>query len=152
MDPGQPVVDVQPMSARVAETVGPQRLIAGLFGAFSLVALLLAAAGIYAVVSVLVGQRTAELGLRMALGADRSTILADVLSDTATPAGVGLGFGVVGGVLIAWGVRGMLYGVSPWDPVTFVAVPLGIALVTLAAAFFPALRAARLDPAIAFRR
>jgi ABC-type antimicrobial peptide transport system permease subunit len=151
IDAGQPVVDVRPMTDRLADSVGPQRLAARLFGFFAIVALALAGAGIFAVVSVLVRQRTGELGVRMALGADGSRVFRDVLGDTLVPTTIGVGFGVAGGLGVAWAVRGLLYGVSPWDPATFVAVPAVIVAVALLAACGPAARAARLDPVTAFR-
>jgi len=151
VDPGQPVVDVQPMNARLRETVGPQRLAAALFGFFALAALLLASAGIFAVVSVLVRQRTAELGIRMALGAGRSRVFSAVLGETMIPVGVGIAVGLVGGASVAFAVRPLLYGVDPTDPLVFIALPAAIAAVAVFAAAVPALRAAWLDPALALR-
>ncbi len=146
IDAGQPVVDVQTMEQRIAATVGPQRLAAALFAAFAVVSLALAAAGIFAVVSVLVRQRTAELGVRMALGADAPRIVRRVLGDSAVPTLVGVALGLAGGAAVARGVRSLLYGVGPWDPIAFVIVPLGIVVVALLAALVPAVRASRLDP------
>lgn len=151
IDPGQPVLDVRTMEDRIADTVGSQRLVATLFGLFSLVALLLAAGGIFAVVSVLVRQRTGELGLRMALGADGGTILRGVLRDALVPSLVGVGAGLVGGAGVAWAVRDLLHGVSPWDPFTFALVPAILIGVTIVAALSPAVRAARLSPTRALR-
>jgi putative ABC transport system permease protein len=146
VDPGQPVVDIRTMEDRIADTMGPQRLAAALFAAFAVASLALAAAGIFAVVSVLVRQRTAELGVRMALGADRARILRQVVGESLVPTLAGVGLGLAGGAAVAQAVQGLLYGVAPWDPLTFLAVPTGIVAVALLAAFLPALRAARLDP------
>lgn len=151
VDARQPVVDVRTMEARVADTVGPQRLAATLFAVFAATALALAASGVFAVVSLLVRQRTPELGIRIALGADSGRIFRGVLLDTLTPTAIGVLIGVVGGVGIALGVRGFLYGVSPWDPVSFGIATGGLVLVSLLAAAIPAWRAARIDPTQAFR-
>jgi putative ABC transport system permease protein len=151
IDPLQPVIDFRTMEDRVAETVGPQRLAAALFGVFAVVAPALAAAGIFAVVSVLVRQRTGEIGVRMALGADGGRIVRRVLADTLVPTLIGVGAGLGGGALVAHGVRGLLYGVSPWDPVSFVLVPAGVVAVALLAALAPAQGAARLSHAQTFR-
>jgi len=151
VDPGQPVVDVRTMASRLLETVGPQRLAAGLFGFFALTALMLAAAGIFAVVSVVVRQRTAELGIRMALGATRSRVFGSVVSGTMVPVAIGIGIGLAGGAAVAYAVRPLLYGVRPTDPLVFVGVPAAIALVAFLAAALPAFRAARLDPSLALR-
>lgn len=151
VDPGQPVLDVRTMEARVADTVGAQRLAASLFGLFALAALALAAAGIFAVVSVLVRQRTTEIGVRMALGADGGTVLRNVLGDALLPTLVGVGVGLLGGVGVARAVRGLLHGVSPWDPVSFALVPALIVGVAVLAALVPALRAAALSPTQALR-
>lgn len=152
IDPGQPVVDVKTMRERVLDTIGAQRLVARLFGFFAVVALGLAGAGTFAVVSVIVRQRTAELGVRAALGADRATIFGGVLRDTMSPTVIGVAFGLFGGIAIAWSMRGFLFGVEPWDPVTLVGVCAGIVLTVLLAAAGPAARAARLDPVVAFRK
>ncbi len=150
-DPGQPVVDVRTMESRLLETVGPQRLAAALFGFFALAAMLLAAAGIFAVVSVLVRQRTAELGIRMALGANGSRVFGTVMGSTMVPVAIGIAVGLAGGAAVAFAVRPLLYGVRPTDPLVFIGVPTAIAVVALLAAAAPALRAARLDPSLALR-
>ncbi|MEM7415158.1 MAG: ADOP family duplicated permease [Gemmatimonadota bacterium] len=152
IDAGQPVVDVRPMADRVADTIGAQRLAARLFAFFAVVSLALAGAGIFAVVSVLVRQRTSELGVRAALGADSAHLFRGVLTDTLMPTLIGVGLGLMGGLAIAWSVRGFLFGVEPWDPITVMATSLGIVAVALVAAAGPALRAARLDPVVAFRQ
>lgn len=151
VDPGQPVVDVRSMEARLLESVGPQRLAAGLFGFFAIAALLLAAGGIFAVVSVLVRQQTAELGVRLVLGAGRAQLFGAVTGRTMVPVGVGILVGLGGGAAVAYGLRSLLYGVEPTDPLVFAGVTLMIAAVAFLSAAIPAFKASRLDPATALR-
>jgi putative ABC transport system permease protein len=132
-------------------SVLPSRVASSVFGAFGLVGLLLACLGLYGVVAYSVTQRTQEIGVRIALGATGRDVLLQVLRE-----GLGLtAKGVAIGVILAAGVgpamRSLLYGLSPFDPVTFVLVPLVLGAVALAAATIPARRAARIDPVVALR-
>jgi ABC-type antimicrobial peptide transport system permease subunit len=115
------------------------------------VALLLAAVGVYGVVAETVARRTREIGLRMAVGADRRRILGRVLRDGVLLATVGAVVGLAGGVLAARLLRSLLYEVSPTDPWTYVVVGPLLVGVTLLASLIPALRAARVDPVEALR-
>ena len=144
--------DVQTMPEIVSESLGRQRFAMVLFAIFGGLALVLASIGIYGVVSYLVGQRTGELGLRMALGAQRGDILRLILAGGGRLAI----FGIVLGTGLALGLtrlmEGMLYQVKPGDPPTFVAVALGLLGVALAACAIPARRASRVDPMVALRQ
>jgi putative ABC transport system permease protein len=123
-----------------------------LFGAFAALALLLAAVGIYGVMSFVVGQRTQEIGLRMALGAGRSRILGDILRDGMTTALVGTVVGSAGAWSVGRLMRGMVYGVGVVDPITFLLATLTLLTAAFVASFMPARCAASVDPMIALRQ
>jgi putative ABC transport system permease protein len=139
------------MGALLAATTERERFTTTLLGVFALLALCLAAVGIHGVVAYQVTLRTREIGLRIALGADRGQVLGSVLRRAAILSGVG----VVVGALIALSatrvVRGLLFEVSPFDPITFGLVGATLMGAALVAALMPALRAARMDPAGALR-
>jgi ABC-type antimicrobial peptide transport system permease subunit len=109
-------------------------------------ALLLAAVGLYAVLSYMVAQRTLEIGLRLALGAQRENVMALIVRRGAALAAIGLAIGVAASLVLTRFLSDMLYGVTPLDPVTFVTVSAVLMLVSLVASSAPAYRAARLDP------
>ena len=113
---------------------------------FAVMALLLSAVGLYAVLSYMVAQRTLEIGLRLALGAQRDNVLGLILRRGLILAAMGLAIGIVVALLLTQFMAGMLYGVRPFDPLTFVAVSTVLLLVSLVASSVPAYRAARLDP------
>jgi ABC-type antimicrobial peptide transport system permease subunit len=135
-----------PITQRMASTVGDRRFGMNLLSFFGVLAALLAAVGIYGVMAYAVGVRSRELGLRMALGAARGSVLGLVLRQAV----ILVGAGVAGGLVIAWWGASLLerlvFGVSPRDPLTFVAAAALIAAVALLAAWIPARRATRLDP------
>jgi len=118
---------------------------------FALVAFLLASIGVYGVTAYSVAQRTHEIGVRMALGAERQDVLALVLRQGMTLAAVGIGLGVAGALVLTRVVRSMLFGIEPTDPLTFGLITLLVGVVTFAACWFPARRAARVDPMVALR-
>ena len=120
-------------------------------GLFALTALLLAAMGIYGVISYLVSERTHEIGIRLALGAQSRTILRMVLGQGLGLALAGAAFGLVGALIVAHLMAGVLYGVRPTDPVTFVGVALLLIAVALLACYIPARRAILVDPLVALR-
>jgi len=120
-------------------------------GSFALLALTLAALGIYGVMAYSVSQRTREIGIRMALGATSGNVLAVVLKQGATLALIGLGIGLAGSLALTRLMSSVLYGVSATDVVTFAAVSGLLAAVILAACYIPARRASRVDPMIALR-
>jgi len=149
--PDQPVERVATLEQIREETVAPQRLNAMLVGAFGAVALAIAAVGIGGVLAFFIAQRTAEIGIRMSLGADAMRVMGMVLGDGARLLALGLGLGLVASALAARLIQGMLFGVPPQDPVTFIAVAALVSLVGLGACALPALRAARVDPLVAMR-
>jgi putative ABC transport system permease protein len=151
LDKDAPVSQISTMEQVVARSVAPQRFMMLLFGLFAIVALVLAAVGIYGVMAYSVAQRTQEIGIRMALGAEKSDVLKLVIGQ-----GMKLtALGVAPGLLAAFGLTrlmaGLLFGVSATDPLTFVVIALLLALVALLACYLPARRATRIDPLIALR-
>jgi ABC-type antimicrobial peptide transport system permease subunit len=139
------------MEEVVANSIATKRFSMILLGVFAALALLLSAVGIYGVVSYLVGQRLREIGLRMALGAQRNDVLRLVLGEGAKMALIGVGFGLAGALVLTRFIRQMLYGVSATDPITFIGVAAVLTFVALAACYFPARRAMRVDPIVALR-
>ena len=113
---------------------------------FGLLGLVLAAVGIYGVMACSVAQRTRELGIRIALGLDRANVVRLVLGEGMRLAGIGVAIGLLGAAVAARLVRGLLYGVSPLDPVAFSVVPLTLVAVAALAVYLPARRAAGVDP------
>lgn len=149
MDPDIPMYEVRTMTERLDRSLWTRRAYSWLFAAFAGVALLLAAAGIYGVVSYAVSQRTREIGIRMALGAQPGQVLREVLRSGMVLVSIGVAAGLVGAF---WAVRllqSLLFGVSSRDPIIYAAVILAIAVIGLAANFVPARRAASIDPTCA---
>jgi putative ABC transport system permease protein len=151
VDPEQPVSNIRTFDEILDEEVVQRRLGAGLVTAFAALALLLAAIGVYGVLSHFVNQQTAEIGVRMALGASRRDILALVLGKGMTLALGGIGLGALGSLALVRLVSGLLYGVTPADPITFVAAAVLLTAIAVVACYLPARRAARVDPMIAMR-
>lgn len=139
-------MSVRTMEENIALSATQPRLRTTLFGLFAAVALGLSTFGIYASMSFTVGQRTREIGMRMALGASPGEILRWVLARAAVLAGIGVAAGLVGAIGLTELLRGALYGVTPADPLVLGSLALLLSVVVIAAAFFPALRAARLSP------
>jgi predicted permease len=150
-DPTAVVYEARPMEQIVANSIATKRFSMILLSVFAALALLLSAVGIYGVVSYLVGQRLREIGLRMALGAQRNDVLRLILGEGVKMALIGVGFGLTGALLLTRFIRQMLYGVSATDPITFVGVATVLTLVALAACYFPARRAMHVDPIVALR-
>jgi ABC-type antimicrobial peptide transport system permease subunit len=118
---------------------------------FALTALLLAALGIYGVVSYIVSERTHEIGIRLALGARKSTILRAVLRLGLSLAGTGAAVGLAGALILSHLMAGLLYGVKPTDPLTFLGVAILLMTVAMLACYLPARRAIRVEPIVALR-
>ena len=150
-DPEQPVHDVKTMAQYVDEALVARRFAMTLLGVFALIAVLLATVGLYAVVAYTVSQRTHEIGIRMALGAQSREVAGMVISQALRLVIVGLCLGVSGSLALTHLMRKMLYGVSASDPATFAGVAALLAAVALAASWLPARRASRVDPMIALR-
>jgi predicted permease len=151
MDPELPMFDIRTMTERLDRSLWARRAYSWLFGAFALVALLLAAAGIYGVISYAVSQRTQEIGIRMALGAQPRQVLREVLASGMLLVSAGVAIGLSGALAVVRLIQTLLFGVSSRDPIVYAAVILGVALVGLAANFIPARRAASVDPLRALR-
>ena len=135
----------------MAERSAERRLAAQLIAVFAAVALLLAAVGIYGVMSYAVAQRTQEIGIRMALGAGQESILQMVMRNGATLALAGVAIGLLAAFLLARLISSLLFQTSASDPPTFSIVPLLLLVVALLASYLPARRAARVDPMVALR-
>lgn len=146
IDPEQPVVDTQTMVQVLDETLTPQHFSALLLGIFAGVALLLAAVGIYSVLSCIVRGRSREIGIRTALGAQRADVLRLVIVQGMSPALVGIAAGTIAALASAKVMETLVFGVSASDPLTLAAVGATLALVALVASLVPAYRALRLDP------
>jgi putative ABC transport system permease protein len=149
IDPEQPIANVRTFDTVVADSVAPRRLSVVLLGAFAAIALLLAAVGTYGVISYLVVQRTHELGVRMALGAQRRDLLTLVVGHAFRLVVLGLGLGLILALASARALSALLYSVGVFDPATFIFVPCVLGAVALVASYIPALRATRADPMIA---
>jgi ABC-type antimicrobial peptide transport system permease subunit len=122
-----------------------------LFSSFAGLALLLAAVGLYGVLSYSVSQRRSEIGIRLALGADRSNVRSLVLRQGMKPALIGIAAGLLGAFFAAQAMKTLLFNVTPADPITFAVVPLILLATTLLASYVPSARANRIDPATALR-
>jgi putative ABC transport system permease protein len=139
------------MNQVLADSVASSKFNMILMTVFAAVALIMASIGLYGVISYSVSQRTHEIGIRMALGASRPSVLRLVVSNGMALALVGVGFGVVASLGLTRLISSLLYGVSPTDPVTFLTIALIISGVSLAATVVPAHRATRVDPIVALR-
>ena len=151
LDPNQPIAHVRTMDEQLAESLAPQRAPLWLLGAFSGIALFLAAIGIYGVLSFFVLQRRQEIGVRMALGAQRNNVLQLVLGQGAKLIALGVATGLAGAFLASRAMASLLFGVKPADVPTFLIVTLLLALLGLFACAVPAFRATRVDPLVVLR-
>jgi putative ABC transport system permease protein len=151
LDPQLPVMDVQTLDQIIGQSLGNQSLSATLVLAFAILSLVLASVGLYGVLSYVMTQRTTELGVRIALGAQRDQVLRLMLFDGLRPAIIGLALGSAASAAAAQLIRPMLYGTMPLDPTVYVAVMLTLLMVATLACLVPAWRASRLDPMQALR-
>ncbi len=151
MNSQQVVYGAQTMNEIIASSLGTRRFSMILLGVFAALALVLSSVGIYGVISYLIGQRTHEIGIRMALGAQRKDVLRLVLVEGTRLALAGVGIGIVAALALTRLMANLLFGVSATDPLTFVGVALVLTIVALAACYIPARRAMRVDPIVALR-
>lgn len=151
LDRGLPVFDVMPMEERYSAAMGRTRFTTGLLGSFAALALMLAAVGIYGVIAYNVSRRAREVGIRMALGAERAGVLRMVLRESLWITWAGIAAGLAGSLALTRFLSSQLYEIRPNDPLTFAATALVLTGVALAAAWVPARRAARVDPMTALR-
>ena len=152
IDPQLAVAQMRTMDQVVAAAVSQQRITAVMIAGFSLGALLLAAMGLFGIVAGSVTRRRHELAVRLAIGADHRRVMRHVIREGAVLTGIGLLIAVPGVYLAGQALRGVLVGVSPYDPLTLVAVAAGLALVSLAACYLPARRIAGIEPAQSLRQ
>jgi len=151
LDKDQPAYNIRTMDQAFSESVAKTRLIVLLFGVFSVFALLLATIGIYGVIAYSVAQRTHEIGIRLALGAQRRDVLRMIITQGMILALIGAVLGLAGAFAVTRVMRNLLYGVSTTDPLIFISVPLLLILVALTACYIGARRATKVDPLIALR-
>jgi predicted permease len=151
IDPREVIYNVQTMEAVLATSLAPRRLSMILLGVFAGLALVFACVGIYGVISYLVGQRTREIGVRIALGAQRGDVLRLVLGQGARMALLGVAIGIAAALVLTRLMSRLLFGVSPTDPLTFTWVAIVLMAVALAACYIPARRAMSVDPIDALR-
>jgi len=151
VDKDQPVADIDTMDHIVSEAIARQRFSMLLLGIFASLALVLAAVGIYGVMSYSVAQRTHEIGIRMALGARRTDVLKMTVKQGLKLVSVGMMLGLVAAFLLTRVLASLLFGISATDPVTFIGISLVLLAVAVLASYLPALRATKVDPIIALR-
>jgi len=151
VDRQMPVADVQPMTAFVDRAMASTRFALALIATFAAIAVVLAAVGLYGVLSTVVRQRTAEIGVRMAFGANTSSIFQLVIGHGLRLSAIGIALGAAGALALTRGMKTMLVGVRPTDPLTFVAIGVLFMAVAAVSSWIPARRAAGLDPNVALR-
>jgi ABC-type antimicrobial peptide transport system permease subunit len=151
IDRDQPITEVETLESSLAGSVATVRVTAALLTAFAVIALVMAAAGLYGAIAFTVERRTQEVGIRVALGADAWSVLRLVAAEGVRFAALGMGIGLVAAVAASRALGSVLFDVSPVDPLTYAAVLVVYSAAALAAAIVPARRALRLDPLIALR-
>lgn len=151
IDRNQPIYEVKTLDQRVAESIAVSRSLMFLFGTFALLALVLASVGIYGIVSYSVGQRTHEIGIRMALGAQRAHVLKLIMRNGIVLAITGVVVGIGGGLALTRFLKTLLFGITPTDTLTLALVSIGLFVVAVAACLIPARRATKVDPLVALR-
>jgi ABC-type antimicrobial peptide transport system permease subunit len=151
MDSHVPAYRVQTMAQAVSRSLWRQRFQSEVLGVFAILALLLAAVGMYGVISYAVAQRSRELSVRIALGATRGHVMSLIVGQGTRLAAIGVVIGLAGAFSLTGVLRQLLYSVSPTDPFTFVVVPLALASIAIFASWVPARRAMRVDPVDAMR-
>jgi len=151
IDPEQPVYAIQTLEDAFAFSTLRERASTSLLGAFAALALILAAVGIYGVMSFAVASRTREIGVRMALGADAPTVWRRIVLQAAALVATGLAVGLAGSFALRQAISGLLFEVTPHDPLIFLAAALVLGGAGISAAFWPARRASQVDPLVALR-
>jgi putative ABC transport system permease protein len=151
LDPNLPVSNIKPVRQMIDERISPKRLMTYILAVFGLIALLLASIGIYGVMSYAVTQRTQEIGVRMALGAQALDVLKLVIKKGMAMALVGIVIGLAGAYALTRVLANLLFKVAPTDLVTFAAVSISLIVVALIACYIPARRATKVDPLVALR-
>jgi putative ABC transport system permease protein len=151
IDKDLPIFSIRTMEQLIGNSVASRKLSMFLLISFAGLALLLAAVGLYGVISYSVTQRTQEIGIRMALGASQRDVLGMVVTQASRLAAIGLGIGLVLALALAGLISKMLFGVRPSDPLTFACILLLLAAVALLASYIPARRASKVDPMVALR-
>ena len=151
IDPNQPLVNVRTMEQNMAATVAQPRFRAWLIGIFAALALVLAAVGVYGVMSYTVTQRTSEIGVRVTMGAQPEDVFRIIVRECLWFALWGVGVGLLTALALTRLLRTFLFGISAYDPITYVSVSILLTLVAVAACYFPARRATRVDPLVALR-
>jgi putative ABC transport system permease protein len=151
VDEDLPLLHTKTLDDFVADSVADTRFETFLLSIFGALALVLACVGLYGVISYTVAQQTREMGIRLALGAGRDKILRMVIRRGLLLSGMGISIGLMMAFVLTRFIATLLYGVSPWDPPTFLAVPVALTAMALVASFVPARRAAKVDPMAALR-
>ncbi|HEX6162115.1 MAG TPA: FtsX-like permease family protein, partial [Vicinamibacterales bacterium] len=152
LDPNLPIFQVRTMEEVAARSVERRRWTMTLLAWFAVLAVAMAAAGIYGVMAHLVSLRTPEIGVRLTLGAKPGAVMAQVLREGATQAAIGLLIGLAASLALMRGMRTILFGIEPTDPITLVSVGVSLMIVALLAVAVPAVRAMRVDPITALRQ
>jgi len=151
LSPSVPVGQPKTLSSQIDRSLVNERLVARLLGSFAALALLLAAVGLYGVLGYSVARRTGEIGVRLALGATRATVLRSVLRESSMLTAIGTAVGVPAAILLSRFLKALLYGVAPWDPRLLAVTVVYLFFTAMAAAAIPAWRASRVDPLVALR-
>ena len=151
LDPTLPVFGAEPLTTAMSDALAARRFAMQVIAIFALTALLLAALGIYGVMSFTIVARTQEIGIRLALGAPRGRIVSEIVGRGLTLAIAGTVVGVLCAAVVSRLIAGMLYGVRPLDPMTFAGVPIALLMVAALACAIPARRALRIEPLLALR-
>jgi ABC-type antimicrobial peptide transport system permease subunit len=151
IDKNLPLYDMRTMTTLRSEAVSTRRFILLIVGAFGALALGLAGIGVYGVMSLIVSERTREVGVRLALGAEPSQLLTMIVGQAARLAAIGVGIGIVVSLPMAPLLDSQLYGITSFDPLTFITVPIALLTIATMAALFPARNAMKIDPLAALR-